>query len=857
VIQASRRRSGLHRAFVATVFVLGLAALADALYTLHLSPVPYLWVGLALLTIASDSIRAIKIPGLTAHVSPSEIFLFLIVLLFGGAPAVVTVAVGGLTFSLRQELLEKRHRQYSHAAFDLAEPAISIWTASAAYYWLSGIDPLWMSGAPVGSVGLAAIAMSAIYFVMNSGLSAVAEAGAMGMSPVPLWRKYFKDVGINYVSNASVAVVLAVNLPSREVLEGLRMLAAANPVVISVSLFSGDVAGGLAMLAAVLSSPQAAEGLLAIASLAAVVIPLVIAPYYNLALTTARLRDQGRHVHQTEELIEKLAEILGTTAEAKDPSTSKAHIRRVRKFALELAARMGVSHPTELKAIRFAGLLHDYGKTVIREEFLNKPGKLSAREYEIVKTHAAVGADMVSTFGFDFPVVPIIRHHHENWDGTGYPDRLRGEAIPLGARILSVVDCYDALRDHRPYRRALSHEAAMTIVSERAGTMYDPDVVRAFETIQGFLRSEPYEDTAARTRALDNAPGTTLPLRETGSPALPMELRLSDTATLLRLSQDLARLHPTSSIENVCETASRHLLRLAPASLVVFYRRDEAADELAAVHASGFGEALARDLRMPLGLKVSGWVAANGRSVINEDSALDLDERLNGIEPRFKSLLSIPLVHSGTAIGVVTLYALRVQAFREDQRQALELVGPAIAEVFAGALVHDSSRMDLDPAGDLAGIASRRALDELLARGEDRRRAGEPGRLRAVLCLKNEGEPGVMLHAMMAVSHSTRLADLIFRPTQDSLVVLMKDADAATGSLVLQRIAAALPADIVPPPFEASPLRLGLACGPGDGDHWGDLLSAAQHRASRTAPTAEPALANVPTCAQGGLPWRA
>jgi len=842
---------------VATVFVLGLAALADALYTLHLSPVPYLWAGLALLTIASDSVRSIKIPGLTAHVSPSEIFLFLIVLLFGGAPAVVTVAVGGLTFSLRQELLEKRNRQYSHAAFDLAEPAISIWTASAAYYWLSGVDPLWMSGAPLARVGLAAIAMSAIYFVMNSGLSAVAEAGAMGMSPVPLWRKYFKDVGINYVSNASVAVVLAVNLPSREVLEGLRMLAAANPVVISVSLFSGDVAGGLAMLAAVLSSPQATEGLLAIASLAAVVIPLVIAPYYNLALTTARLRDQGRHVHQTEELIEKLAEILGTTAEAKDPSTSKAHIRRVRKFALELAARMGVNHPTELKAIRFAGLLHDYGKTVIREEFLNKPGKLSAGEYEIVKTHAAVGADMVSAFGFDFPVVPIIRHHHENWDGTGYPDRLRGEAIPLGARILSVVDCYDALRDHRPYRRALSHEAAMHIVSERAGTMYDPDVVCAFETIQGFLRSEPYEDTAAGTQGSDKAPGTALPARgDVGSQALPMELRLSDTATLLRLSQDLARLNPTSSIETVCETASRHLLRLAPASLVVFYRRDEAADELAAVHASGFGEALARDLRMPLGLKVSGWVAANSRSVINEDSALDLDDRLNGIEPRFKSLLSIPLVHSGAAIGVVTRYALRVQAFREDQRQALELVGPAIAEAFDGALVHDSSIMELDPAGDLAGIASRRALDELLARGEDRRRAGDSGRSRAVLCLKNEGEPGVMLHAMMAVSHSTRLADLIFRPTQDSLVVLMKDADAETGNQVLQRIAAALPADIVPPPFEASPLRLGLACGPADGDHWSDLLDAAQHRASRTAPAGKPALANVPTHAQGGLPWR-
>ena len=351
------------------------------------------------------------------------------------------------------------------------------------------------------------------------------------------------------------------------------------------------------------------------------------------------------------------------------------------------------------------------------------------------------------------------------------------------------------------------------------------------------------------------AAAATAPAKDDGGQSLPIELRLSDSAAVLRLHEDLSRLGADAGVEEVCGTVSRQLLRFASAGLVVFYRRDEAADELAAVYASGYGEALVQNLRMPLGHKVSGWVAANGHSVINADSALDLDDRLDGLEPRFKSLLSIPLVHAGAAVGVVTLYALRVQGFREDQRYALELVGAAIAEAFERALEHDRSRLDLFPEQELAGVAGRRSLDELLAR--DRRRAGETGQSRAVLCLKNEGDAGTMLHAMMAVSHSTRISDLIFRPTEDSLVVLMKDADAAAEALVVRRIAAALPADVVAQPSKPSPLRLGFASSPRDGDYWSDLLNAAQHRAWGVPDGSAQHEAADAIDAQRGLPWKA
>ena len=810
----ARRRSGLHRAFVATVFVLGLAALAQALYTLPAAVVPYWWIGLAVISPAMHfltKVSPVKVGGHKAYVSFSEAVPFLIVLVFGWAPAVVTLALDGLTFSLKQELLRKRARQYRHAAFGLGEPALSMWAASTTYYvvgdLLGGIGPLWVHGASVARVGLPALAMCTVYLLMNSGLNALAESGRSGTPPLPLWRMFLRDVGPHYFSSVSLAVVLA------------------------TSLVPAGFASAVVAFAAVL--------------------PLLLQPYYAVKESRVRLEAQSKHVDEIEDLNLRLAETLGMTAEAKDRATSRGHIRRVKKFATRLADAMGITEPAQQKAIKFAGLLHDYGKTGIPDHILNKPGKLSAGEFEIIKTHPSLGSDMIATIGFNFPVVPIIRHHHENWDGTGYPDGVRGEAIPLGARILSVVDCYDALRDHRPYRRGLSHESAMAIVRERAGTMYDPDVVRAFERIQDFVRNEPYDDAASDIAGPAAAAAGTMAAKDEDLPPLPIELRLSDTASLLRLNEDLSRLGAGVSVEETCGRMSRHLLRFASASLVVFYRRDDAADELAAVYASGYGEALVQDLRMSLGHRVSGWVAANGRSVINADSALDLGDRLDGLDPGFKSLLSIPLTHAGVAVGVVTLYALRAQAFREDQRQALELVSAAVAEALERGLAHDRSSLDLFSARELSGVASRRSLDELLAR--DRRRATEAGRPRAVLCLKNDGDPGTMLHAMMAVSHSTRIADLIFRPTEDSLVVLMKDADAAAEDLVLKRIAAALPADIVAPPSEASPLRLGFACSPRDGDYWSELLNAAQHRAVR--PDAAPAGAAAPL-EQRGLPWK-
>lgn len=164
------------------------------------------------------------------------------------------------------------------------------------------------------------------------------------------------------------------------------------------------------------------------------------------------------------------------------------HAKRVRRYATALAAQAGIADPEILRTIETAALFHDVGKLAIPDRLLQKPGPLTSAEYDHVKQHAAIGADLLAGLSFPGPLALLVRHHHENWDGTGYPDRRRRDDIPVGARALAIADCYDALTSDRPYRRALAHHATIAMIYERRGSMFDPQMTDAFLQIVGRLR---------------------------------------------------------------------------------------------------------------------------------------------------------------------------------------------------------------------------------------------------------------------------------------------------------------------------------------------------------------------------------
>jgi putative nucleotidyltransferase with HDIG domain len=198
-----------------------------------------------------------------------------------------------------------------------------------------------------------------------------------------------------------------------------------------------------------------------------------------------------------------LIDALARTLEVRDGST-REHAARVQRLAVTLALEHGIGDAHLIEAIHAAALLHDIGKLAIPDSILLKPGPLTPDEYEFVKQHAVIGAQILAPLAGCAPLAVIVRHHHENWDGSGYPDGLQGKDIPLGARILAIADCYDALTSDRPYRRELSHETAIGMIRDRRGTMYDPDLVDGF---LGVMR-------AARNPGPRSLPSGALPVRD-------------------------------------------------------------------------------------------------------------------------------------------------------------------------------------------------------------------------------------------------------------------------------------------------------------------------------------------------------
>jgi putative nucleotidyltransferase with HDIG domain len=385
------------------------------------------WFVLAALTLLTGSIT-VKLPSIDATISVSETFVFTSVLLFGAAAGTITVTLDALIISL---WLRRRGLELHKLLFNTTAPALSIWVAAKLFFLVAGVPPLAVSSAALSAVLPGLLVFTLVYFLLNSWLMAAVVGFAEARSPIDVWRHNFLWLCLSFLSGASASILLI--SVSREI--NLTSLAA--------------------------------------------IVPLLIVLYLTYQTSMARVEDANRHVEKLNHLYLRTIETLAMAIDAKDQVTH-GHIRRVQERSVFLARQMGVKDENLIQAIAAASLLHDMGKLAVPENILNKPGKLTEAEFEVMKTHSAVGADILAAIEFPYPVVPIVRHHHENWDGSGYPDHLIGTEIPIGARILSVVDCYDALTSDRPYRRRLTEDEAIRILQERRGIMYDPLVVDVF-----------------------------------------------------------------------------------------------------------------------------------------------------------------------------------------------------------------------------------------------------------------------------------------------------------------------------------------------------------------------------------------
>src|SRR5918994_1484886 len=384
-------------------------------------PALYLLVGMAILS----GPLCIRIPSMQATISVSEGFIFTAALLFGPAAATVIAAIDGLAVSVWS-----KKRSAVRTLFGVAEPAISVCLASLLFYRLAGVPPLLHQSMPFAPLILPLLALMLAYFGLNTLLAGTAVWLDTGGAPLTMLRQHLPHVALDFSVSLSLAAALV------------------------------QSSGNLTLAALV------------------VLLPMLLASYISSHHVAGRLEDTSRHLAELRRLYDSTVETLALAIDAKDQVTH-GHIRRVQLLSTRLARALGADS-RQIQALEAAALLHDLGKLAVPEHILNKPGPLTAVEYEEMKKHADVGASILSSIDFPFPVVPIVRHHHENWDGSGYPDGLKGAEIPMGARILAVVDCFDALTSDRPYRNGVSKEDAFAVLRERRGSMYDPLIVDAF-----------------------------------------------------------------------------------------------------------------------------------------------------------------------------------------------------------------------------------------------------------------------------------------------------------------------------------------------------------------------------------------
>lgn len=415
---------------------------------------------------------------------------------------------------------------------------------------------------------------------------------------------------------------------------------------------------------------------------ALLVLPPIYLMYRSYRLYLGKLEAEKLHAEKVSNLHLRTIEALALAIEAKDQTTGD-HLQRVRVYAMELARELGLSED-ETEALRAASVLHDIGKLAVPEHIIAKPGKLTPEEFDKMKIHPIVGAEILEQVDFPYPVVPIVRAHHEKWDGSGYPAGLKGEEIPAGARILAAVDCLDALASDRQYRRALPLDEAMAKVASESGTSFDPKVVsilsRRYVELEKLAREQPIQAPpklstdikVERGAAPDAGFAETEPSRPPAPPA-----RNSDADLIASVEREMEavrqiglKLGNSLPAEDLFSLLAVRIRRIIPYdSLAIYMLQDEL---LVPEFVTGQDFALFSSLRIPLGEGLAGWVAQNSKEILNGNPSVE-PGYLNdpSKESSLRSALAVPLCAQSATVGVLALYRAKPGAFTRDELELL------------------------------------------------------------------------------------------------------------------------------------------------------------------------------------------
>jgi diguanylate cyclase (GGDEF)-like protein/putative nucleotidyltransferase with HDIG domain len=447
-------------------------------------------------------------------------------------------------------------------------------------------------------------------------------------------------------------------------------------------------------------------------------LPLAAAPlwltYHGYKMYLGRIDDEQRHVREMADLHLATIEALALAIDAKD-QTSQSHIRRVQLYAAALARALGIPE-NDIQGVKTAALLHDIGKLAVPEHILSKPGPLTPEEFQKIRAHPKVGADIISAVPFPYPVSPLILSHHERWDGKGYPAGLKGEDIPLGARILSVVDYFDALMAERPYHKAMGFDAAVGLLQQEAGKGLDPRVVEKFiELLPELQRDALTLEQAMRRNSLSEEQPNAVGRPATGLTPEPAKKNVFDDIALAHREiyalYEIAQAMGTSlGVADTMALISAKLSNLVPFSCAALFLYDEDSETLRCRFATGVDAEIIQQITVHTGEGLTGWVARNRRALVNARPSADLEAAgRSDLHTNLQSALVCPLLFSERFIGTLSVYHVDAAYYRDDHRRLLDRVSEQAAAVINNSMLFEQTQEDslTDP---LTGLPNTRFL---------------------------------------------------------------------------------------------------------------------------------------------------
>jgi diguanylate cyclase (GGDEF)-like protein/putative nucleotidyltransferase with HDIG domain len=650
------------------------------------------WLRLALLTmlVILASRYPLRIPNVEASVSVSDVFIFLGLFFLGTGPAIILGYIDNLIAA---------HRTARRATSWILAPnmmAITVLFSAAAFYWALafslGQEPHW----PVAqgeiwfsSLFPSLVALALMQYLANGWLVAWFYARRANKPVYHFWRKGYLWTFWTFFASAITAGII---------------------------LFAIERYGFIYLAAAV---------------------PIITASYFTYKIYFEHVNEKTRHLEEVNRIHLATVEALASAIDAKD-QTTHGHVRRVQIYAEGLARLYNLSE-SEIEALKIGALLHDVGKLAVPDHILNKPGKLTAAEFEKMKIHTVVGAQIMERVNFPYPVVPIVRHHHERWDGTGYPDRLKGEDIPITARILSVVDCFDALHEDRQYRRALSREQAIEVLRHSSGTQFDPGVVKLFtEHLPKFesrIAEHQIEDVERAAPSLPKGASSALPAAglSTGQLDIVAAATPGYINQINRAHQEVYALYEVArtfgsslNIEDAMAIIANKIGYIVRFDTCIIYRYHDTKGIAVAEHVTGLHADCLRGRCVAPGEGITGYVLVNGQPFTHTDPMLDFADVPLPPEAVYRAGAVFPLQKDGQLLGALAVYSMTLSDYTNDDLRLLETVARLASDALDNAMRYAATKSDA-LTDLLTGLPNSRALqlkfEQEAARAD---RAGAP-----------------------------------------------------------------------------------------------------------------------------------